>query len=66
MTGLLKNRCVNIETGVLYDDGSGDPYLCGGAQPCPSEEYFCGKMNENPNYGVTNFDNLMYGVLVVF
>jgi hypothetical protein len=31
MTGLLKNRCVNIETGVLYDDGSGDPYLCGGA-----------------------------------
>jgi uncharacterized paraquat-inducible protein A len=34
-------------------------------QSCP-EGYFCGKQNENPNYGVTNFDNILFGLLCVF
>jgi hypothetical protein len=32
---------------------------------CPGG-YFCGKGSENPNYGVTNFDNLFYSFLTVF
>jgi hypothetical protein len=32
---------------------------------CPGG-YFCGKSNENPNYGVTNFDNVAYSFLAVF
>ena len=32
---------------------------------CP-DGYFCGKMNVNPNYEVTNFDNIFWALLVVF
>lgn len=28
--------------------------------------YFCGKMLDNPNYGVTNFDNFFASALVVW
>jgi hypothetical protein len=41
-----------------------DDILCG-AEACPAET-FCGKMNENPNYGVTNLDNIFYAMLMVF
>jgi hypothetical protein len=64
LTGLLKNRCVKIDSGHKLDWEDGY-YFCGGAQECP-EGYFCGKQNENPSFGVTNFDNLMYAWLVVF
>jgi hypothetical protein len=57
----LKQRCVNIEDGTNYDN----EYICGARNNCP-EGYFCGKQNGNPNYGVTNLDNLMYALLVVF
>jgi hypothetical protein len=60
-SGTLKQRCVSITDGSYYDN----QYLCGGMNACP-EGYFCGKQNENPNFGVTNFDNLMFSVLVVF
>lgn len=32
---------------------------------CP-EGYFCGKQNENPDANVTNFDNLLYALIVIF
>jgi hypothetical protein len=64
LSGLLKRRCINIETGIKIDLEDGF-YFCGGNNKCP-DGYFCGKQNENPNYGVTNFDNLMYSLLVVF
>lgn len=64
LSGLLKKRCVEEETGQTFYDG-GEMFLCGGRQVCP-DGYFCGKQNENPDYGVTNFDNLLYGLLVVF
>jgi len=61
LQGYLKRRCVNIETGIKHPSD----YLCGGSFSCP-EGYFCGKQNENPNYGVTNFDNMNYALLAVF
>lgn len=61
LSGVLKNRCVKIEDGTDFDS----EYLCGAEGKCP-EGYFCGKQNANPNFGVTNFDNLMFSLLVVF
>ena len=58
--GLLKNRCVAIQTGIIHPDDLMCP-----ATECPGG-YFCGKSSANPNYGVTNFDNLFYCVLAVF
>lgn len=60
MEGELKKRCVSIQTGMAHPDD----ILCG-AVVCPGG-YFCGKMNESPNWGVTNFDNLFYAFLQVF
>ena len=57
MEGELKKRCVSIQTGMAHPDDM----LCG-AEICPGG-YFCGKMNENPNWGVSNFDNLFYALL---
>ena len=60
--GLLKQRCVAIQTGIIHPDD----LICGeiGAG-CPGG-YFCGKSSQNPNYGITNFDNLFYSLLAVF
>jgi hypothetical protein len=60
LAGVLKNRCVSIQTGAPHPDD----ILCGVAE-CPGG-YFCGKQNENPNYGVTNFDSIQYSWLNVF
>ena len=60
-SGLLKFRCVSIETGKVENEEA----LCGGESTCPGG-YFCGKTNENPNYGVTNFDVIFYALLMVF
>ena len=62
LSGELKNRCVGIQTGQLHPD---EEMLCSGSEECPGG-YFCGKSNENPNFGVTNFDNLFYSLLCVF
>ena len=61
-SGMLKQRCVNYETGRALDD---ENYICGGEVVCP-DGYFCGKQNVNPNYEVTNFDNIFWALLVVF
>lgn len=61
MTGELKKRCINIASGRRHEDD----IICGGFTECP-EDFFCGKTNENPNYGATNFDNFMYSMLAVF
>lgn len=68
MTGSLKNRCVHLETGKMLVDTNyriSDSGVICGALKCP-EEYFCGKMNANPDNGVTNFDNIFYAFLGVF
>ncbi|KRX08852.1 hypothetical protein PPERSA_08956 [Pseudocohnilembus persalinus] len=58
--GLLKQRCYEEATGIPHRDD----LICGIKQ-CP-EGYVCGKMIANPNFGVTNFDNLAYSFLMVF
>jgi hypothetical protein len=60
MSGQLKNRCINIQSGTMHPD----EILCYGSN-CPGG-FFCGKSNDNPNYGVTNFDNVFYSLLCVF
>lgn len=61
--GLLFKRCVNIETGSI--DPEDDMQLCSTTDDC-EEGWFCGKTSTNPNFGVTNFDNVMYAFLTVF
>lgn len=62
MAGSLKNRCVGIQTG----DPHPDDIICGSNKSICPGGYFCGKANDNPNYGVTSFDNILYSMLVVF
>lgn len=57
-SGVLMNRCFNIETGVV----SADDMMCGGGNDC-LPGYACGKTLENPNYGASNFDNIFYAFL---
>lgn len=60
--GLLKQRCISIQNGTVHPND----LICGDTGAgCPGG-YFCGKGSENPNYGVTNFDNLFYSFLAVF
>jgi len=70
LSGLLKLRCVDKVTGVVFEDGEGEQIFCGGAQTCVemlgNDDYFCGKCNENPAYGSTNLDNIFYALLMVF
>jgi hypothetical protein len=60
-TGQLKKRCVDIETGIRNPDNN----YCSESGDCPSNE-FCGKTMENPNYGISNFDNIYYSMLLIF
>ena len=59
--GLLHNRCYDDINGTL--DTSSDRNC--GYRSCP-EGYHCAPLAENPNYGVTNFDNFGYAVLSLF
>jgi hypothetical protein len=59
-SGMLKNRCVNIDTGIMHPDD----ILCGIVE-CPDLN-FCGKRNENPNFGATSFDTIFYSLLAIF
>lgn len=59
-SGSLKNRCISVQFGGVEDE-----LLCSSDGDCPGG-YFCGKSNNNPNYGSTNFDNVCYSLLCVF
>jgi Ion transport protein len=60
-TGAYKNRCYYEDTGVIDDRMD----TCGGEESCLPGTY-CGKSNENPSNGATNFDNVMFAMLQVF
>jgi hypothetical protein len=60
-TGVLKRRCVEVETGRLHIDN----IICGGVQSCP-DNFFCGKTNSNPNFEQTNFDTIFYALISIF
>ena len=54
-------RCVRKQDGQVTDWET----FCSSDDVCDGG-YFCGKTNRNPNFGVTNFDNVMYAFLNVF
>ena len=70
-SGVLKRRCFEKNTGLLIQqtfDNSYIGYLCG-YDACPLQEedrYICGKQMMNPNSDVTNFDNILWSLLMVF
>lgn len=57
---MLKKRCFDPVTGIPFEED----IVCGN-KDCP-DGFVCGKMLENPNWGVTNFDNILYSFLMVF
>lgn len=59
-SGLLKKQCFTEAGGIPFKEAK----LCGYAD-CP-DGYICGKMLENPDYGVTNFDNILSSFMMVF
>ena len=60
-TGVMKNRCYNLDTAIMDETIAG----CGGYAEC-SPEYYCGKSNNNPSNGGTNFDNVIFSLMQVF
>ena len=64
-SGMLRQRCINIEDGGLFYDEEGNEVICGDVASC-EDGYFCGKRILNPNYDVTNFDNIFWAMLVIF
>lgn len=72
-SGQLKKRCIEIESGIPhydlmcgYTQCPGDAFLLNGALDISLSKYFCGKTNRNLNYGATNFDNVLYSILIIF
>lgn len=73
-SGLLKKRCFALETGIptwpTGPDGSNfGNNFCSSDNDCENINggiYICGKMIANPSYGVMNFDNIMYALLLTF
>ena len=58
--GLLKNRCLMLQTGLPNSDAS----FCGNVL-CGNGE-FCGKVPFNPDLDLTSFDDMFHSFLQVF
>ncbi|OMJ72778.1 hypothetical protein SteCoe_28696 [Stentor coeruleus] len=56
--GEFRNQCMNLETGVFIGSLCGD-YSC-------EKGSVCVYSLDNPNFGVTNFDNIAFALLNVF
>jgi len=63
-SGLLKRRCFDEGSGQTFNFQDGE-ILCRGTDDCPGG-FICGKQSANPQFGVTNFDNLGSAFLMVF
>ena len=61
--GVLRYRCMDLDTGVVNYDAS-DSGVCGNLS-CPNG-YLCVKGLANPNYGKSNFDNVMLSAVTLF
>jgi len=57
--GSFKYQCMEIETGQIIEGDVCGYYEC-------QESQVCAKGITNPNWGVTNFDNVLYSFLTVF
>ena len=66
LSGLLKRRCFDELIGVTYRNNNIFPeIICNGTNDCPGG-FICGRQTSNPDFGVTNFDNLYSAFLMVF
>lgn len=67
--GALKKRCFDKETGLIIPnpfDSSLIGYICGDAT-CPDPNTnICGKLLKNPNSDITNFDTVLWSLLMMF
>ncbi|CDW88937.1 cation channel family protein [Stylonychia lemnae] len=61
LSGDLENRCFDLETGLSHHND----LICGRTTICPPG-YICGQRLQNPNLGVTNFDNILFSLLTIF
>lgn len=57
--GVLKYRCMDIDIGDIHEAS-----ICGNLE-C-YDMYECVRGLDNPNHGVTNFDNILYSFLTTF
>lgn len=64
-SGMLRQRCIETESGSVLLDADGEEVLCGSNTTC-DDGYFCGKRITNPNYDVTSFDNIFWALLAIF
>lgn len=66
LEGILKRRCFESFTGLILQgsDPSTIGVLCGHYE-CPGD-YVCGKLIQNPNYNITNFDNILWSLAMIF
>lgn len=66
--GLLKKRCFYEVTGIEYVDLIDDYSLCKNNSSCNEygEGLICGKMLDNPNWNLTNFDTFGWSFMSTF
>jgi len=67
-SGLLQNSCIYANTGkVYYPDDSGNSFCTKTSCPStPETPMFCAKNNQNPDMGMSNFDDIMSSFLMVY
>ena len=58
--GELRGRCMDLDSGVIVNDG----FVCGASGCGFGEE--CVQGLNNPNYGVTHFDNIFVSLITIF
>ena len=62
--GLLKRRCFDPTTGIIWMNEAGNDMICG-SRSCPMG-YVCGKTTHNPDDNFSNFDTFPNAFLMVF
>ena len=60
--GQFRMRCFWEATGGLVES---DSRLCGGEHSCGPDQ-FCARWSENPNFGITSFDNIVWACNTIF
>lgn len=57
LNGEMRNKCLEITSGFLSDQSCGNS-IC-------DSSFVCTRSLDNPDYGITNFDNILYGALQI-
>ncbi|XP_071801996.1 voltage-dependent calcium channel type A subunit alpha-1-like isoform X9 [Asterias amurensis] len=56
----------NKSTGVMAVKEGEEPQVCGNGRPCVPGKEVCDEYWLGPNFGITNFDNMIFAMLTVF